>query len=77
MNVLDLACGKGGDLLKWAEMKGRIKKLIFAGEATCTLFKTARPSNDVAVRAMQKPLTLSLLSSKSVFSQPFKKRLYE
>lgn len=27
--VLDLCCGKGGDLLKW--QRGRIKKLVCAG----------------------------------------------
>lgn len=28
--VLDLCCGKGGDLLKW--QRGRIKKLVCAGQ---------------------------------------------
>jgi len=28
--VLDLCCGKGGDLLKW--QRGRIKKLVCAGK---------------------------------------------
>ena len=28
--MLDLCCGKGGDLLKW--QRGRIKKLVCAGE---------------------------------------------
>lgn len=31
--VLDLCCGKGGDLLKWKE--GRIKYLVAAGKANC------------------------------------------
>ena len=28
--MLDLCCGKGGDLLKW--QRGRIKKLVCAGQ---------------------------------------------
>lgn len=30
ITVLDLGCGKGGDLLKWK--KGRIKKLVCTGK---------------------------------------------
>lgn len=30
ITVLDLGCGKGGDLLKWR--KGRIKKLVCTGK---------------------------------------------
>lgn len=29
INILDLACGKGGDLLKWD--KGRVDHVIMAG----------------------------------------------
>lgn len=32
ITVLDLGCGKGGDLLKWK--KGRIKKLVCTGKKT-------------------------------------------
>lgn len=30
ITVLDLGCGKGGDLLKWK--KGRIKKIVCTGK---------------------------------------------
>lgn len=35
ITVLDLGCGKGGDLLKWK--KGRIKKLVCTGKKTHSL----------------------------------------
>lgn len=39
--VLDLCCGKGGDLLKW--QRGRIKKLVCAGQ--CKLLCLSSTAN--------------------------------
>ena len=36
MTILDLGCGKGGDLLKW--QKGRVDHVICAGVSTVFTF---------------------------------------
>ena len=39
ITVLDLGCGKGGDLLKWK--KGRIDKLVCTGKRETDMGKNA------------------------------------
>lgn len=43
--MLDLACGKGGDLLKW--QRGRIKKLICAGKLSSVNFPNKIIKNEL------------------------------
>ncbi|TRY99015.1 hypothetical protein DNTS_024567 [Danionella cerebrum] len=48
INVLDLGCGKGGDLLKWK--KGRIDKLVCADIAAVSIEQCQQRYNDLRRR---------------------------
>lgn len=48
--MLDLCCGKGGDLLKW--QRGRIKKLVCAGQDNRISQSQETPSQ-ISLKSMQ------------------------